>query len=118
MTDQEINEAVARKLGVAVTVGDLKEPNQYNHDYWDGLPRRTDKNIRLRIPDYCTDIKAAWEVAEKFEQFDLKKNWDSGKWTCGIGTWGNGMNPRQSIRLEAEADTAPMAICMAFLKLP
>lgn len=97
MTDSEINEAVGIKLGFSKT--------SYG---WNGP-----KAIFSVLPDYCHDIKAAWEIVDKFEQFDLHKNWDSGKWKCGIGTWDDGGKRQELISF-----SAPMAICLAFLKLP
>lgn len=90
MTDSEINEAVARGLGTA--------------------PKKTDYD--QRPSDYCHSIKAAWEIVEQ----------------PGIGSQGvkRTIYPRPSWEWSlfkdgemfmAEADTAPMAICLAFLKL-
>jgi hypothetical protein len=42
MTNQEINEAVARKLGRELSVPYLKGPTY--------------------LPNYCSDISAAWEI--------------------------------------------------------
>lgn len=90
MTNQEINEAVAKKLG------------------WDNKPFHG--YIRPNMPNYSTDISAAWEVVEK-HQISLKYYGEA--WDCTLtklldGRW---------INAESTADTAPMAICLAFLKL-
>jgi hypothetical protein len=98
MTDQEINEAVARRLGK----GHIK-------DGWEMV---------CIIPDYCHSIAAAWEIVNK----------------CGGHIWlrsGDCMpdnNPNFGITWQCliakdrdyigKADTAPMAICLAFLKIP
>lgn len=91
-----INEAVAKKLGVWIREYDLHH----------------------RTPDYCHSIEAAWEIVEK----------------CGGHIWlrsGDCMpenNPNFGITWQCliakdkdyigKADTAPKAICLAFLKLP
>ena len=88
MTDQELNEAVARKLGIEL--GNLK-------------PR-----------DYSTSIEAAWEVVEylnktKFHCCQLNVDGLNVKYGFWIGD-------RHSQKFFGEADTAPRAICLAFLK--
>jgi len=97
MTDQEINEAVARKLGLelCIKVG--------------------------RVRDYCHDIKAAFECFEKmagtdepfglFEPYLIRDKLGDSTWVCGLKS-SCGWVVRET------ADTAPMAICLAFLKLP
>ena len=95
MTDQELkvlsplalNEAVARKL----------HPDEII--------------IISRAKNYCHSIEAAWEIVEQINQtygFVLGKS--GNKWIVST-TWDN------DIESIAEADTAPMAICLAFLKL-
>jgi hypothetical protein len=98
MTDQEpmskanINEAVARKLGYTEI---LKEP-----------------------PDYCRSIEAAWEVLEAMNKkgyVTVERGILEPEWQCSIN-WAEG---EQTDFLIIElADTAPLAICKAFLKLP
>ncbi len=115
MTPQEINEAVARKLGWV----QMSTPDNWKHP---------DFGEFLDIPNYSQDISAAWEMMEKKEIAVLPtdKGWyatsndsrlDEGEclelWIptacgtrneCGCGRC-------------VIADTAPMAICLAFLKL-
>jgi hypothetical protein len=95
MTDQEINESVARKLG------------------WEVPGYGTERSIKELfkcVPDYCHSIEAAWEIISKNEGLILHKypfrrpHWRS----CVI---------RENDEADAEAATAPMAICLAFLKL-
>lgn len=88
MTDQEINHAVARKL--------------------------KGEDTRL-IKDYCHSIEAAWEIVGYMakQHFGVSVSHDNLRdlWQCGI----------ESIKEPGQyetADTAPMAICLAFLKLP
>ncbi len=85
LTNQEIDEAVARKL---------------HGDDW-----------RMWIAErYSTDIKAAWEildyVASRGETWDLEKD-SSGTFYCTL-------KPSYTKR---QADTAPLAICKAFLSM-
>lgn len=91
MTDQEINEAVHEKLH-----GKPYDP--------------------FNIPDYCTSIQAAWEIVEKEAGFDLffARDYQGEKWSC---TFTVKEGDRPSWVVGAKADTAPMAICLAFLKL-
>lgn len=104
MTDQEINEAVARKLG-----WDKMHPCQ----------RHLSKKVRADFyiagppPDYCHSIEAAWEICDFVKQ--VHPEWQVSlfcvdkDWACIFGT---------AEKHYAEyADTAPMAICLAFLKL-
>ena len=97
ISDQEINERVARKLSF----------NAYRFKVHYGEP----------IPDYCHDIKAAWEIVEHLENNLIVDKWErkieheQKDWRCFIR-----IDPYGGIA--AYADTAPMAICLAFLKLP
>lgn len=91
MTDQEINLAVAHKLG-----------------YADVVKRHPD-----HIPNYCHSIEAAWEIVERLDQewcFSLNWHLSDGKYHAEFYNKGKMRN--------AQADTAPMAIALAFLKLP
>lgn len=106
MTDQEINEAVAKRLGWIKTdltsVGLWKQPGSTD-----------DQGVYLRdLPDFCNRIEAAWEMAEKIEWFCLEKNHDGSGWSV------YDMAGTEEATLICESDTAPMAICLAFLKLP
>lgn len=51
MTDQEINEAVARKLGI--------DPKAT----FSGVDNKTG-DLKFDVPDYCHSIAAAWEILE------------------------------------------------------
>lgn len=93
MTDQEINEAIAVKLGWATDGTDWYSPQ--------GLKC----NMAGNLPDYCHSIAAAWEIWDHFhEMATLTKH--EGKWMLDYGR-----------RFRIVADTAPRAICLAFLKL-
>ena len=97
MTNQEINEAVARKLG-----NDLRVYNKV-----DVYKKQPNGNyILTQIPAYCTSISAAWEIVLSVKgRIELHRRYD--KWKCWL---------RDEIEA-GQADTAPMAICLAFLKL-
>lgn len=104
MTDQEINKAVARKLGLTE-----------NHDGKWIIPGTGVWTIS-NVPDFCHSIAAAWEVVEKMQkQFDyvevIHAKTEPGPWSCGA---------RNSTiwKVWQSAHTAPMAICLAFLNLP
>lgn len=100
MTEQEINEAVARKLGKELCqdptcLGDLE-------------------GCELAPKHYATDIKAAWEIVDKF--------CDEGGWdiTMAGGDRANGWCVTitdAGEQVHSCDDTAPRAICLAFLKL-
>lgn len=94
MTDHEINEACARKLGW-YPVG-IHWANQNN-------------NYLIKNPsDYCHSIVAAWEIFSTVKTMgSIYRNPDC--YWCSFATVPE--------RTEAQADTAPMAICLAFLKL-
>ena len=87
MTNKEINAAVARKLGG-------KPPDH---------PEQ---------PKYSTDIAAAWKIVDSIKdgKFAIYKDNPDGY------TVTDGQSDEYSTIL-ARADTAPLAICKAFLKL-
>lgn len=100
MSDIEINEACARKLFT---------------DCICLVPE-------VHVKDYCNDIKAAWEIVEKHNISLIKT--DQGHWYA-IPNFGlSELSPDEWYFSACEnglgtlADTAPMAICLAFLKLP
>jgi len=99
MTNQELNEAVARKLGWKELGGRWSSPGLTG---W--------KNIEC--PAYSTSIEAAWEIVERMEYMTLRHRYGLGLkgFVCQVDRNG------QMVANE-EADTAPMAICKAFLKL-
>lgn len=141
MTDQEINEAVAVKLGckcedplpeahhgcdgfchwpencpvpdrinraVAEKLGTVK--TSFVHDPIDGAPLN---QVRVdSYPDYCHSIEAAWEVVEAWRS---KVNFELyGQENRHYVAW---FKYQDGLEYFGEADTAPMAICLAFLKL-
>ncbi len=99
-SDSDINEAVARKLGIVPIHMHDPEPGQL----WG--PK---KECFCAIPDYCHSIKAAWEILDTWYG-DWKLNRFNKTYCCDLF--------RPSEELNGLGDTAPMAICRAFLKLP
>ena len=78
-----------------------------------------DRKIESRFdwkPDhYSVDIAAAWEVVEKFDNFNiLKSTWGSGEveWLGAIVIF---PEKQDTYSVDAIADTAPLAICRAAL---
>lgn len=104
MTNQEINEAVAKRLGWKFKTDDVSG----NHWHKDGY-------CYDEIPDYCSDIAAAWKIPEhlkatKYHCVQLNANVFNQQYGFWIGTI-------YKQEVFGESDTAPMAICKAFLKL-
>lgn len=100
MTDTEINEAVARKL--------RWERSPEHDDCW-ARGYLADLLVRVDLPDYCRSIAAAWEICE-FQSGCMTLTDVGLSWKCEFH-----LTP---LTVEARSDTAPMAICLAFLKLP
>lgn len=111
MTNKEINEAVAIKL----------------------IPRtefHPDHSCNECYKPYCTSIESAWEIMEKVKTISLvptDKGWHASTYegTVKEGDCIELWYPTACMTrgecgctLCAIADTAPMAICLAFLKLP
>lgn len=111
MENAEINEAVARKLGWAIDKTSDFLP-------WYGKPGGRPESSMIRdLPDYCHSIDAAWEVVEfwltseiRFRTFEMKKN-NASHWYIQFTQENDGHI------YDSVADTAPMAICRAFLKV-
>jgi hypothetical protein len=97
VTDQEINEAVALKLG-----GERRT-----------LPdaELEDGTIIRHFPDFCHSIAAAWEIIEKVKWYTM---WHDDQ---GFHFWIRANEKPEPELAAAYANTAPMAICLAFLKL-
>jgi hypothetical protein len=72
------------------------------------------------VPAYSTDIAAAWEVVEKVTRETEKRFtlWQAPTYYVArfkhYDYWHEGCDSRQA--LQAKADTAPHAICLAALK--
>lgn len=123
MTDEEINQAVAKRLGW--------KPTRTKYSTFDG--QHDAEVIRYResrLPDYCHSLEAAWEIVEQVQTKPehwiacrwkpLCENESGGKWNCMI-VWQKANSPNgeeHRILGNSYADTAPRAICLAFLALP
>ena len=107
MTDQEINEACARKLGIKAKFIFNK---RHEWVYF------KDGNYH-KLKDYCHSIEMAWEVVEFVKtkywfQLDNHQDREHDLWTAEFYDVDDGQ-----IESDDSANTAPMAICKAFLKL-
>lgn len=107
-----INEAVARKLGFR----DLEY--RPNIGFMDLVGhRKGSPPFGETVPDYSHSLKAAWEIVEHLKgNFFLVRGFPmndplADEWTCQFGT------DHSPMMIRGQAETAPMAICLAFLKL-
>lgn len=119
MTNQEINKAVARNLGWTKIQNKIR--NGHKSDQLEGIrfypgaqcPMFTD------IPNYASDIKAAWEVVEWMQknmpEEILRLECVGNEWNFGP-TMICGEEEFIADSTNGRADTAPMAICLAFLR--
>ena len=138
MDDRELNEAVAMKLGWVWKEGAM-EPI-YSRAIGNGKCVAT-----KTLPNYCHAIEAAWEIVEYISKkldpngpleetkhedgrdrfvgygFHLEHHSEnsSEKWICTLPEIVCAP-PYEEMNddVQEEADTAPRAICLAFLKLP
>lgn len=111
-SEELTNEAVALKLGWRNLNGAWFAPVK-GAAY---LAEPGFADIRKEPPDYCHSIEAAWEIVEKLAEGGFDAIFHSGFWS-----------KKHYYRIEifssdeafydVKADTAPMAICLAFLKL-
>lgn len=76
----------------------------------------------VRVPDYSTDLAAAWQVVEKLDQM-MPKTWSfslhgSGtEWCVGIDSNdGQFLQNAAGVQIYQQAETAPLAICLAAIK--
>ncbi len=101
MTDQELNEAVARKLGFEAKTLARCGALACEHE------------LKTSIPDYSHSIAAAWDIVELpgiGSQSVHRTIYPQPSWEWSLFKDGK--------MYLAEAATAPLAICQAFLKLP
>jgi len=83
------------------------------------LDEQVANKLGTEVKPYSTKIQPAWEIVEKFEDFSLEKRTEEGGsvfWRFEI-LGDDGAGDDSAVLQEAVADTAPMAICRAFLKL-
>lgn len=115
-TNQEINESVARKLGVSD-----RWPWQWDGKQWityegGGVWDKYGKPP-LNIPNYCGSIEAAWEVVEKvgFDRFRIIKARFIPEWSAIFEF--QTLPDKKITEFYACDESLPMAICLAFLKM-
>ena len=111
MTNDEVNIAIARKLGWEWT--GHKEPNCWMPPQEWKFKQTGIFMVPMPLQNYCTDIAAAWEIVELpgiGSQCVKRTIYPQPSWE-----W---MLFKDGYMVMAEADTAPMAICLAFLKFP
>lgn len=105
MTDKKINEAVARKLGWTPN----PDHQRKNERAWLDV-----NGLNQHLPDYVGDIQAAWEVVEKLFQegmcVQINIAGNEKEVGCNIGD-------KHQQKAFGYSESAPMAICLAFLKL-
>ncbi|MFE4202092.1 BC1872 family protein [Aneurinibacillus aneurinilyticus] len=80
-------------------------PIHADEDLWI-LDDSQELHVSYPVPHYSTNIADAWQVVEKFKECDLQKH-ESGNYTCYITLYKT---------YESDAETAPLAICLAALK--
>lgn len=102
MTNDEINEAVARQLGWG-------KCSRLDAIGWHRSLTPMGNHLHEALPSYATDIAAAWGIVERMLPEIAIWN-DRGFWGVSRMDF-NGLGETL-----AEAETAPLAICEAFLK--
>lgn len=123
--EKEKNEAVARKLGWKRHNKTCEQLTPGASIFTYGNHWHKKENIcRERVPDFCTSIEAAWEIVEHekgrstsygMDHFILLHRYSDSEWTAG---WGYLSEDGYEWNSRSDADTAPMAIIDAFLKVP
>lgn len=114
-SDADLNELVAKRLG-------WFNLTKYAPMGWDGTKEKrrlvgsfhtvgADANL-IDVPDYCGSIEAAWAIVEKLHPTNCFTlfSWPARFIVRIVG------NTEKDV-FQAEADTAPRAIALAFLKL-
>ena len=79
--------------------------------------RERDGILDFQVPKYSTDIAEAWEIVERCmaDHRYISLYTEAGGFHFWIGEAGKGHDGKRNVL--AVADTAPKAICEAFLKL-
>lgn len=112
MTDAELNEAVARKLGYFT-----ERQGQFT-----GIKKALlgQESVCKPLPDYCNSIAAAWEIWRKMsEKYFLTLETEAGDFGRNIvKVWKNNKTGSCWVIEDVYAHIAPRAICEAFLTLP
>lgn len=98
--DQELNEQVAKRLGAYPTLPDMQAE---------------DGTVLRHYKDYVGSIEAAWEITEHIKSNPYNRiriEWLDNKWYCQLVE-----DETVGVRAIYCEDTAPLAICKAFLAL-
>lgn len=110
MTDGEINLAVAIKLGwVKNEMGWQSPLQQRQYPAWSDF----------EPPEYCYEMSVAWEIVSKITKdgegrIAVELYSTNRTHICTIKKWEHS----EMLIAQEKADSAPMAICLAFLKIP
>ena len=115
LTNKELRILIAKAKGWEFVRGST----YYGHKTF-LVVRRSDDTIEIisDCPDWPTDIAAAWELVEEMRPYFFRIDvmcWDH------TGNWAVLCNPRHGhdehvIPTLGDADTAPRAICLAWLQ--
>lgn len=112
MTDSELNELVARKLGW------VPAPDKIDifERHW--INTTTKRLVEVsELPDYVHSIEAAWEIVEARKNYRrdivIMGSYERDGYCCRLADMIDG----KLVVSEGHGDTAPRAICEAFLKL-
>jgi hypothetical protein len=118
---RELDKMVAEKVMGNLTSDEPVWQRTYNLP--DGLCETTrDRVLRRTLPNYSTDIAAAWEVVNRihadtklvFQLAAPQQDYVNEKWRANFNKkWWLDESPYY---YEVDADTAPLAICLAALK--
>ena len=104
----ELDVLVAERLG-------LKWDSKYK--YWN-FPDGTYAYGEPFLPDYSTSIAAAWELVPRVDSYRFSITRQDGQWFASFDAQEKDSQfyPRTWSMGWGKADTAPLAICLAFLK--
>jgi predicted Zn-dependent protease len=110
----EINESVARKLGWRLS------DEIHDHSFLTSCYSHwcNGQEGSAKVKDYAGSIQASWEIVgfvnSKFLLMKIEQELGNAEWSVII----RHNDPTMQNKYYGRADTAPMAICKAFLKLP
>lgn len=123
MTDQEKNEAIAKRLGWVQCCNPMTMENGKIVDCFGWS--KGGSHFHEIYPNYLNDIRAAWEVVEHLKSLNeschltVTYNNQIGNGGWAFDFWNpNKIDGINQTKITALSDTAPRAICEAFLKLP
>lgn len=112
MTNREINEAVAKKLGWEHCI-------QAGAHGWHKSLTPGGYHFHERIPSYTTSIADAWEIVKLLHEKELVFNLLGSKfgWTFGISKQTPNNPYMESLGIAYFQKTPEMAICLSFLDM-